>query len=73
MSNLPPGCRESDIPGCSPADARYERWFYENESQLLEWFFERFTDAPQVKDWDDFWRGEWDDFVAHQWEIEEAI
>jgi hypothetical protein len=25
-SNLPPGCRESDLPGCSPADVAWERW-----------------------------------------------
>jgi hypothetical protein len=26
LSNLPPGCRESDLPGNSPEDDRYEDW-----------------------------------------------
>ncbi len=34
LSNLPPGCRESDIPGNSAADAEFEFWMEEADAAL---------------------------------------
>ena len=46
MDNLPPGCSESDLPGCSKEDADYEEWLAENEDQVMADFIEEnYNDA----------------------------
>jgi hypothetical protein len=36
LSNLPPGCSESDIPGNRPEDVRWEKWLEEALGALDE-------------------------------------
>jgi len=46
--NLPPGCRESDIPGNRPIDAAWDNWYDRHIDDCWEKFLEKNDDGEET-------------------------
>lgn len=68
FSNLPPGCRESDLPGCSREDERAERMIEEvdNHDGYMTWLErDRVAEDFEIFTFDKYWSELKEDFARN--------